>query len=214
MANLMRKLGYWKFDIAGITSEKLNASDCVNGTLLKLSFRSGGQFSWGGVLWQGNESKSASELDLLLGMKNGEAAGQEKIQAGLTNVSAAYLKDGFIEYRLSSANSLVDERNLCVNYQVQITEGKQYRMDKFLSSYYLGFSLPINKLIKQWRVKTGEPFDEIYFEGFKENIFKPWRQAYSPNTELSLVRMLDKTKMTVNVAVALPPAVRMQPSRN
>jgi outer membrane protein assembly factor BamA len=136
-------------------------------------------------------------------MKSGEIAGRERIEAGLMNVSAGYLKYGFIEYRLLSASPVINEQNLNVDYRVEISEGKQYRMDRFLGSYTAGLSLPFGKLSKQWRLKAGELFDDLYFDEFKEKCFKPWRQTYAPDIELSLMRIPDRAKMTVSIKAFL-----------
>jgi outer membrane protein insertion porin family len=202
LASFMHKYGYWKFSLDGIAAEKMN-----DGALAKLSFNSGPKYTWAGVLWLGNSVKSNSELDSVLGLKNGDIAARDIIEAGLTNISASYLKNGYIEYRLINPNPIIDDKNSSIKYQVRINEGSQYRMGRFIPMGIPGSSLPFDKLIKQWQIKPGEVFDAIYFDEFKEKCFKPWLGAYASNGKLEIAYGADRAQMTVNVMVR-PPITR------
>ncbi len=59
---IMRDYGYWKYDIARIESERMDAPECPNGASVKLIFKSGGKFAWKGVEWAGNTILSAEDL--------------------------------------------------------------------------------------------------------------------------------------------------------
>jgi outer membrane protein insertion porin family len=206
---LMRRNGYWNSDIKSIASERMNTPDCVNGALAKISFSFGEKYYWGGVSWSGNAIKTTSDLDLLLGMKSGDIAGQEKIETGMIQVSSSYLKNGYADYRLVSADPILDKNSRRIDYKVQIKEGKQYRMGRFARATNADASLPFEKLSKQWRLKTGEIFDALYLDEFIEKYFKPWLQAYAPDSRLALGAFPDKTETnSMNVLLFLLPPER------
>ena len=206
---LMRKYGYWKFNISGVASEKMDAPDCTGGALAKISFKSGGKYSWGGIRWVGNRDIATSELDLWLGMKNGESASLEKIENGFMQVSAFYNKRGYVDYMLIQAKPLVDDNALTVEYQAQIREGLQFRMGKFINGLGRGSALPFQKLSRQWKLKSGQLFDSFYFDEFKEKCFKPWHENYAPNVDLLLTKVPDKIYNAVlNVVLFAKPSTR------
>jgi outer membrane protein insertion porin family len=202
IAPTARNYGYWNLDISNITSEKTSFPDCPSGVTVKIFFRSGGVYSLGSIYWSGNAAVTASELDLLLGVKRGDIASQEKIEAGLIKAGSAYLKNGFLDYYFPQVQSTMDEWNRRVNYRVSIMERNQYRMGTFISSPLFN-NLPFDALSKQWKLKAGDIFDELYFNEFKEQSFKPWSQTYARNLNLTL--NIAKTNGIANVILSASP---------
>jgi hypothetical protein len=81
-------------------------------------------------------------------------------------------------------------------------ERNQYRMGKFISSPLFN-NLPFDALSKQWKLKAGDIFDELYFNEFKEQSFKPWSQTYARNLNLTL--NIAKTNGIANVILSASP---------
>ncbi len=208
LSSYASKRGYWRFGLVDITAEKMDSPDCAGGAAATLSFNSGPQYSWAGVFWLGNVAKSNSELDGELGIKNGDVAARDAIEAGLAKVAASYFRNGYLDYRLKNPNPIIDHKNRTVGYRAEILEGGQYRMGRFL--FFGSPSLPIDKLSRQWQAKPGDIFDGLYFEEFREKYFKPWLAANAPSTPLEISYSADRAQRTVNVLVRPPVGSKMK----
>jgi outer membrane protein assembly factor BamA len=205
LSAFLQKHGYWKFGVLSIAADKMNAPDCAEGSRVKVNFASGGKYTWSGATWSGNSIKSASELNSLMGINPGDVAGRQAIEAGMMNIASAYLKNGYLDYRLLGAQPGINGYSHQINYQVEIKEGGQYRMGAFFPFHVPGLSLPVDKLVRQWQLKRGDIFDAVYFEEFKEKYFKPWCKAYAPNAGLMLSYVANRNTMNADIFVAPPP---------
>ncbi len=87
-------------------------------------------------------------------------------------------------------------------------------MDQFANACAMTHPyLPFDKLKHQWRLRTGDLFDGVYFDEFKEKSFKPWLETYAPNTGVQLIMSPNRNKLAVNVTLVPPPPKMNPPER-
>jgi outer membrane protein assembly factor BamA len=197
---IFRNRGNWNFRIDSIESEKMSTPECPNGVFAKLYFKSGDVFTWSNVVWSGNNSIPSAELDYAFGLKTGDIASQEKIEAGFVNIRNAFFKFGFLDY-YSRLQSHTDDINRKISYRANITESRQYRMGRFMMLPPT-LNLPFGKLSSEWKIKEGVVFDGAYFEEFKEKSFKPWSEKYARNTKMTI--RMEKSKEGIVNLILIP----------
>jgi outer membrane protein insertion porin family len=110
-------------------------------------------YLWDAAQWQGNKFLPNDQLTALVALKPGDAANIKNIESSWENISAEYGKHGYVQANLRP-NPLYDDANRKVRFQVQITEGQQFRMGAFSTE---GFSSALaERLQSRWQLKTGE----------------------------------------------------------
>jgi outer membrane protein assembly factor BamA len=123
----------------------------------------GNVYRWASPEWQGNQRKSATELESLIGMKPGSVANGKKIDEGWEAVKRAYGKEGFIEANVTP-EPVFDEAGRQVHYAVAITEGAQYRMGSFQAT---GMPQAVaDRLKRKWKLTPGDVYDASYLGEF------------------------------------------------
>jgi outer membrane protein assembly factor BamA len=120
-------------------------------------------YRWGGATWSGNLIFGPAALDEYLGLKKDETANGMRIAGGWQRVQDEYGRRGYLDLKLES-KPIYDDPSRRVSYQVNITEGAQYRMGEMVIT---GLSLAAeHKLLEAWHMPRGQVFDRIYFDEF------------------------------------------------
>lgn len=167
---------------------------------LTLPVTEGAQFSWDRSGWTGNRAFSGDRLIELLGMKKHETANQDKINAGLQAILAAYSKQGFIDAAIKPTISL-DNATRMVAYDATIDEGIQYKMGEL---HFTGLAdKAAGELLKKWPIKAGQPFDGTYPDEFVKKVVIPKIAQPGkplPAAEEQLKRDKENAKVDVTLA--------------
>jgi outer membrane protein assembly factor BamA len=157
-------------------------------------------FKWKGVEWKGNSAISTITLSNALGVKPGEIANGQVIEAGLERVREEYGQRGFLEAKVTPV-AVYDNTAHTIFYDVSILEGQPFRYGSMTIS---GMSLAGERLIQEaWALRPGDLFDKIVFENFlfqleshRETIFKDLPVHYDT---VGHFLQTDPTKGTVEV---------------
>jgi outer membrane protein insertion porin family len=181
---------------------------CKSGVEVSLPVDEGLIYKLGNVKWSGNTSLNASKLDSLLTIKSGEIANGVRLDKDLAAAQKAYGRQGFLLARIKQHPEFKDETQT-VSYVFDIAEGPQFRMGKLILQ---GFGDNISKQITdQWRLKSGDVFDNGYEEEFSRNEFgellKPIqmerRSQGKPAPSVTSSMKLNRETLTVDVTLEL-----------
>jgi outer membrane protein assembly factor BamA len=120
-------------------------------------------YLWGGVQWKGNDSVPAQELNKFSALLPGDPADGNKIQSIWETARAAYAQLGFLDAALNPVPTFNDQTKR-VKYEVEVTEGPQYRMGKLVLT---GLSMEGERRLKKaWSIAPGAVFDKSVYDDF------------------------------------------------
>jgi outer membrane protein assembly factor BamA len=120
-------------------------------------------YLWGGVQWKGNDSVPAQELNKFSALLPGDPADGNKIQSIWETARAAYAQLGFLDAALNPVPTFNDQTKR-VKYEVEVTEGLQYRMGKLVLT---GLSMEGERRLKKaWSIAPGAVFDKSVYDDF------------------------------------------------
>ena len=126
----------------------------------------GAAYTWGGITWSGNHAYTTSDLNTLVaqtGLTAGQAADGMKIQAMLQSIETAYGHRGYLDASIVPKKTF-DESAHRASYQVDISEGEQYRMGNLVLT---GLSVDAERRVQQaWHIPQGQVFDKTFFDYF------------------------------------------------
>ncbi len=120
-------------------------------------------YLWGGVEWKGNDSVPAQDLNKFSALLPGDPADGNKIQSIWETARAAYAQLGFLDAALNPVPTF-DDQTKRVKYEVEVTEGPQYRMGKLVLT---GLSIEGERRLKKaWSIAPGAVFDKSVYDDF------------------------------------------------
>jgi outer membrane protein assembly factor BamA len=120
-------------------------------------------YLWGGVEWKGNDSVPAQDLNKFSALLPGDPADGNKIQSIWETARAAYAQLGFLDAALNPVPTFNDQTKR-VKYEVEVTEGPQYRMGKLVLT---GLSMEGERRLKKaWSIAPGAVFDKSVYDDF------------------------------------------------
>lgn len=126
----------------------------------------GPAYVWGGVVWNGNHAYTTSDLDALAtgtGLAMGQPVDGNKLFLMWQSVRAAYGHRGYIDATVEPKETF-DETAHRASYQVNISEGDQYRMGNLVLT---GLSMDAERRLRAaWRIPQGQVFDQTYCDYF------------------------------------------------
>jgi outer membrane protein assembly factor BamA len=148
---------------AALDTTSLN---CRGGVAVTVPVDEGLVYSWATADWNGNQTLSATELSAALGMKTGEVADGNRIDAGLKEVRKAYRQKGYLAVRIKDSAEFDDSAHW-VKYRFAVQEGRQYRMGNLIVN---GLAPDLTQNLKEsWTLASGAVFDESYVDDFRLN---------------------------------------------
>lgn len=161
----------------------------------------GPQFSWEKGDWTGNHVFSADELTTILGMKSGDLANLDKIDAGFAAVAKAYQGKGYIDAKVQPTQ-ILDTASRRASFQIAVDEGPQYHMGQLR---FQGFPDKLAaELSKKWNVKSGALYDVNYTSDFvKKVVFPKLVEARITGGRISMNLQRDAAKATVDVLISI-----------
>ena len=171
---------------------------CANAVVVTLPVVEGTQYRWNEPVWSGNQVYSAQELNAALKLKRGDVADSMKIEKNWSEIHGIYGKKGYLKCGLKPGPAFDDARKL-VTYNVELTEGSQYRMGQLTIA-----GLPedeAGRVKAAWGLKAGEVFDSSYFVVFLDKVSRGGliKQPQSMRAGQELKR--DDRNLTVDVVV-------------
>ena len=168
---------------------------------IALSFHveEGLQYSLGEIRFRNNKAITDVEvLRRLFPIKDGDIASREKIAKGLENLRKAYGDRGYINFT-SVPNTEFDDDKRLISVDVDLDEGKQFRMGDF---NVVGLDEPARqKILKDFPIKHGQVYDGRLFESFM--LRHPSISA--PGDPNRIFRQLDERAGTVAITLDARP---------
>jgi len=152
------------------------------------------------ITWKGNSALATTELAPLLHLAKGQPVNAVQLESDLEKVNKLYRSRGYMVAKISSQNQF-DEAKGSVAYELEVTEGDQYKMG----------DLEINGLDTQakarmqaaWTLREGEPYNADYPKKF----FEETRQLLPRGVSwgVNIHETLDAKDKTVDVEVRFKP---------
>lgn len=197
LTHMYRRRGHWRASFAPPVTALADASTCA-GVALTLAVTEGAPYAFGGAQWAGNASVPSAQLDASFGLKSGDLADIDKVDAGLRAARREYGRIGHLAMR-STYTPRLDDDGKRVTIDVQVTEGPQFRMGAF---EVVGLAPEdAAELSKKWGLKTGEPYDEGYGTAFRMKEMLPFARARRLTKPPQLQTQVDPAKSVVNVRI-------------
>src|SRR5262245_49878848 len=156
---LYQELGQLKAAFAPPQGKPEKSATCLNGVDVTIPVYEGEIYKWDKAEWSGNSALTATELNLVLGMKPGEVANGLRIDKAAQEIQKAYGRKGHLIVRIKRTPEFNDSAQTVV-FKMDIREGPQFRMGKLIAK---GFSDSVAKaIVEQWKMKQGDVFDDGY----------------------------------------------------
>ena len=186
-----------KFGDASPTVVEEGAQTWIN---LRFPVTPGTAYRLSSLEWSGNAVFPASKLQELVRLKIGEPVNAGELEADLADVEKLYGTKGYLFARVYPS-STVEDAQQSVSYQLNVSEGDLYRMGDLLLD---GLdSDATKKIVAQWQIKKGAPYDNSYLGKFFRLIYRDvgLRLPYDVVPKQSI----DSRNKTVSVALHFVP---------
>ena len=196
-----REHGYLRVALGEPTTRVLAQNAGSNEYDIEVTFpvMEGPVYKWDSVKWSGNQALTSSELESLIGMKQGEVANGKKIDAGVDQIAQGYGKKGYIEASVQ-LEPAYDDTTRTISYSATIYEGRQYHM----GTLTLAGLPPVvtQQLQSKWRLKPPDIYDSTYLHEFANKQLGPLLAAAQISTSAIDVRTLvNSDQLTVDVSI-------------
>src|SRR5262249_32716410 len=140
----------------------------------------GAAYKLGKFEWVGNQALETETMQDLLRMKTGVTADGAKIDKGLNAIKTAYLKQGYLDLKMTVETNF-DESAGVADYHIVVEEGKPYQMGAILIK---NASADEEKRIRgKWQMAQGAVFNVEYVKGFMKKMFDE-RSPRTPRVRL------------------------------
>src|SRR2546427_11296039 len=164
---------------------------CKGGVNVSAQITEGAVYKLGKFEWVGNQALEVETIQDLFRMKAGVTADGAKIDKGLNAIKTAYLKQGYLDLKITVETNF-DESARLANYHIAVEEGKSYQMGELLIK---NASEDEEKRIRgKWQMAHGTVFNFEYVRGFIKKMFDD-RNGRTPRVRLQP----DRAKQIANV---------------
>lgn len=194
LTDLYRRKGHWR---AAFGPPAVSLHEC-SGVAVTLTVTEGPAYTWDHALWSGNTVVPSAALDKLVTLKLGETADSAKLDLTTLAIRHEYGKLGYVEAAVTYEPQLDDAAHRA-SFTFNLHEGAQYRMGTL---QFVGIrDADAVKLSKQWRIKTGDVFDDEYMKQYQNDVLGPLQSPAGQHPVIAMV--LDRDHHVVNLQVVL-----------
>jgi outer membrane protein insertion porin family len=140
-------------------------------TLVDVSIpvKPGPQYRLADLQWAGNTVFSSDKLLPLVKLKPGELANAVELNKDIEDIHKLYGTKGYLFAHVDPTLEF-DDANSAVHYQLNVTEGEQFRMGELIID---GLDPDATKkMTAQWQLKPGDPFDTSYINRFFKVMYR------------------------------------------
>jgi len=163
---LYRKIGHLRAKFTEVNAKPADESVC-KGVIVTIKLDEGKAYTWNGATWGNTKGLTNLELNVALGMKQGEVADGLKIEKGLEDIKTAYSRKGFLMARLN-AEEVFDDDDKKVSFHFNVSEGPQFKMGVLTIKGLPDDVIP--RLQELWKIKAGEVYDPFYVKEFTDTV--------------------------------------------
>jgi outer membrane protein insertion porin family len=121
------------------------------------------QYKLAAVQWSGNLAFPDEKLRTFLHLQTGQPVNAVELQNDVEIIRKLYGTRGYLRATVRT-KPVMDDAQSSVNYQIEVLEGEMYRMGNLDIRGLDGKNNAI--LVKNWKMKTGEPYDSGYAKEF------------------------------------------------
>lgn len=205
---IYREHGLLKAAFAPPAAKPEATATCKAGVAVVLGVDEGLVYKWDRAEWSGINALTAQELNVVIGMQQGQTANGLKIDQLPTQIHEAYARKGYLLARARSHPEFNDAAQ-SVMYRLDVVEGPQFRMGKLTVK---GFPVETTKAItEKWRLKAGDIFDDGYAREFSSKqmgealrgIFAERRAQGKSAPDVKWIRNLNRETLTVDIILEL-----------
>ena len=171
-------------------------------TLVDVSFpvKSGEKYQLTDIQFGGNSVFPAEKLRELIHLKSGETANSVQLEDDLQQLHKLYGTKGYL-FAHAEAVPTMDDAAATVRYQINVIENEMYRMGELSID-----GVPTenaNKMIAQWQMKKGDPYDNSYPQRFFSIMYRDFglRGSY----DVVPKEAIDRQQKVVNMALHFLP---------
>lgn len=160
--------GYLK---AGFDDAQAKVAQDGPQTLVDVSIpvKPGPQYKLADLQWAGNTVFSSDKLLPLVKLKPGELANAVELNKDIEDIHKLYGTKGYLFAHVDPTLEF-DDANSAVHYQLNVTEGEQFRMGELIID---GLDPDATKkMTAQWQLKPGDPFDATYINRFFKVMYR------------------------------------------
>ncbi len=164
---LYRKIGFLKAKFMEVTAKPTADDSECKGVIVTVKVEEGKAYTWNGATWGNNKGLTTLELDVALGLKQGEITDGLKIDKGLEDIKTAYSRKGFLSANFNPQEVFDDDKKN-VSFHFNVSEGPQFKMGTLTI-----IGLPddvIPRLQESWKIKAGEVYDSFYIKEFTDKV--------------------------------------------
>ncbi len=193
LAPIYRQRGYLRAKFGGVSAQPDAGANkkCKGGVNVSAQVEEGAVYKLGKFEWVGNQALEMETIQDLFRMKAGATADGAKIDKGLNAIKTAYLKQGYLDLKMTVETNF-DESAGLANYHIVVEEGKPYQMGEVLIK---NASEDEEKRIRgKWQMAQGAVFNVEYVKGFIKKMFDD-RSGRTPRVRLQP----DRAKQIANV---------------
>jgi outer membrane protein assembly factor BamA len=191
---IYRRRGYLQAKFGGVSAQPDAGANkkCKGGVNVSSQVVEGVVYKLGKFEWVGNQALEMETIQDLFRMKAGVTADGAKIDKGLNAIKTAYLKQGYLDLKMTIETKF-DESAGVANYHIVVEEGKPYQMGEVLIK---NASEDEAKRIRgKWQMAQGAVFNVEYVRGFIKKMFDD-RSGRTPRVRLQP----DHAKQIANVS--------------
>jgi outer membrane protein assembly factor BamA len=190
---IYRRRGYLQAKFGDVSAQPDAGANkkCKGGVNVSAPIVEGAVYKLGKFEWVGNQALEMETIQDLFRMKAGVTADGAKIDKGLNAIKTAYLKQGYLDLKMTVETNF-DESAGLANYHIVVEEGKPYQMGEVLIK---NASEDEEKRIRgKWQMAQGAVFNVEYVKGFIKKMFDD-RSGRTPRVRLQP----DPAKQIANV---------------
>jgi outer membrane protein insertion porin family len=167
---------------------------------ISLPVHPGIQYKLKRMAWTGNTVFPADKLQPLIHLQPGELANPVQLDQDLDAVRRLYGAKGYLTAQVQAFPTM-DDAQAAVTYGLDVVEGDQYRMGDLVID---GIDQPaIKRIVDEWQVKKGDPYDNTYFTRFFQFIYRD--TALSRSYNIAHKETLNPQDKTVTLALHFVP---------
>ncbi|MBV9342335.1 MAG: hypothetical protein JO159_15795 [Acidobacteria bacterium] len=167
---------------------------------VSLAVISGRQYRLGSVQWTGNAALPSGNLQELVHLKPGAPVDALQLEADIEAIQKLYRTRGYLFARIETTPILDDARQIA-SYQLSVSEGDLYSMGD-LTVEGLD-SEAAKKLVAQWQMKKGAPFDNSYVARFFKLLYR--NEGVTLSYDVVPRQSVNQQNKTVSVTLQFKP---------
>ncbi|HEU0177721.1 MAG TPA: POTRA domain-containing protein [Blastocatellia bacterium] len=190
---IYRRRGYLQAKFGDVSAQPDAGANkkCKGGVNVSAQVVEGAVYKLGKFEWVGNQALEMETIQDLFRMKTGVTADGAKIDKGLNAIKTAYLKQGYLDLKMTVETNF-DESAGVANYHIVVEEGKPYQMGEVLIKNASGDEE--KRIRSKWQMAQGAVFNMEYIKGFIKKMFDD-RSGRTPRVRLQP----DRAKQIANV---------------